>query len=164
MATILIKKYQNRRLYNTDTSEYINFADIKNIIKCGDEVKVVDITTNRDITKSILMQAIFEDTEICDAVPIAFLFMIIKTSHNDFRNMFSEHILNSTKLFQENLERFGSTYQNLFDDNHFITDVTQKMFDMQYKTFDQTLKMWFNPGVFGNQANEPESEDDNGTT
>ncbi len=54
----LIRKYANRRLYDTVRSRYVNLADVRNLIADGAQVKVVEQSTSRDITNSILLQII----------------------------------------------------------------------------------------------------------
>ena len=54
----LIRKYANRRLYDTVQSRYVNLADVRNLIADGIRVKVVEQSTSRDITNSILLQII----------------------------------------------------------------------------------------------------------
>jgi polyhydroxyalkanoate synthesis repressor PhaR len=54
----LIRKYANRRLYDTVRSRYVNLADVRNLIAEGDAVRVVEQTSGRDITNSILLQII----------------------------------------------------------------------------------------------------------
>lgn len=61
-ATIrLIKKYPNRRLYDTKTSSYITLAEVKQLVIDHEEFQVVDAKSNQDITRSILMQIILEE-------------------------------------------------------------------------------------------------------
>ena len=77
--TRVIKKYQNRRLYDTATSMYIVLEDIKEIIVNGEMVKVIDVKTKQDVTRSVLLQIILE--EEVNRVPIFsndFLFQIIR--------------------------------------------------------------------------------------
>jgi polyhydroxyalkanoate synthesis repressor PhaR len=62
-ATVLIKKYGNRRLYDTAASRYINLEDIAALIREGKEVKVVDVTTGDDVTRVTLTQIITEDAK-----------------------------------------------------------------------------------------------------
>ncbi|MCD6027238.1 MAG: hypothetical protein K0R08_1757 [Solimicrobium sp.] len=57
----LIKKYPNRRLYDTRTSTYITLADIKQLVMISDVFQVVDAKTNEDLTRSILLQIILEE-------------------------------------------------------------------------------------------------------
>jgi polyhydroxyalkanoate synthesis repressor PhaR len=58
--TILIKKYENRRLYDVTNSRYVNLDDVARILQHGDDVRVVDAATGDDITRLILTQIIVE--------------------------------------------------------------------------------------------------------
>ena len=61
--TILIKKYENRRLYDATNSRYVNLEEVAQMLQKGDEVRVVDATTGEDITRLILTQIIVEDAK-----------------------------------------------------------------------------------------------------
>lgn len=60
-AERLIKKYPNRRLYDTQTSSYITLNDVKQLVLENEEFNVVDAKTNEDLTRSILLQIILEE-------------------------------------------------------------------------------------------------------
>lgn len=62
-ATVLIKKYGNRRLYDTAGSRYVNLDDIAALIRKGKDVKVVDAKSGRDLTRVVLTQIITEDAK-----------------------------------------------------------------------------------------------------
>ena len=57
----LIKKYPNRRLYDTRTSSYITLADVKDLVLGNEQFQVVDAKTGEDLTRSILLQIILEE-------------------------------------------------------------------------------------------------------
>ena len=59
--TVVIKKYGNRRLYDTSTSRYINLEEIAGLVRSGKEVRVVDAKTGEDLTRVTLTQIIVED-------------------------------------------------------------------------------------------------------
>ena len=61
---ITIKKYANRRLYNTASSAYVTLADLAKMVKSGEDFVVYDAKTNEDITRSVLTQIIFEQEGI----------------------------------------------------------------------------------------------------
>ena len=63
MSTVVIKKYGNRRLYDTAASKYINLDDIAGFIREGKDVKVVDAKTGQDLTRVTLTQIITEDAK-----------------------------------------------------------------------------------------------------
>lgn len=62
-STVLIKKYGNRRLYDTSDSRYINLDDIAALIRQGKQVKVIDVTSGEDVTRVTLTQIISEDAK-----------------------------------------------------------------------------------------------------
>ena len=62
-STVIIKKYGNRRLYDTANSRYINLDDIATLVREGKDVKVVDAKTGQDLTRVILTQIITEDAK-----------------------------------------------------------------------------------------------------
>lgn len=76
---IVIKKYPNRRLYNTASSSYITLDDLFNLIKNGDSVQVVDAKTQEDLTSATLTQVILEkEIKGYPLLPVEFLQMIIR--------------------------------------------------------------------------------------
>jgi polyhydroxyalkanoate synthesis repressor PhaR len=66
-TTIVIKKYENRRLYDTSNSRYINLDEIAQLIREGREVQVVDATTGEDITRPVLTQIIMDQAKEPDS-------------------------------------------------------------------------------------------------
>ena len=78
---IIIKKYENRRLYDTINSRYINLEEIAELIKDGHEVKVVDTANGEDITRVVLTQIIMEDAKGPDsAFPLDILKQMVIAS------------------------------------------------------------------------------------
>lgn len=77
---IVIKKYANRRLYNTGTSTYVTLEDLAVMVKNGDEFTVCDAKSGDDITRSVLAQIIFdqEGKEGQNLLPLAFLRQLIR--------------------------------------------------------------------------------------
>ncbi len=75
-----IKKYANRRLYNTASSTYVTLADLAKMVKSGDDFVVYDAKTNEDITRSVLTQIIFEQEGIegQSLLPTTFLRQLIR--------------------------------------------------------------------------------------
>ena len=57
----VIKKYPNRRLYDTQTSSYITLADVKQMVLANEVFEVVDVKSNDNLTRSILLQIILEE-------------------------------------------------------------------------------------------------------
>ena len=66
--TLIIKKYENRRLYNTATSQYINQEQVAQLVRDGHDVRVVDAASGEDLTRLILAQIVVEDAKAPDSV------------------------------------------------------------------------------------------------
>ncbi len=80
-ATIVIKKYPNRRLYDTSSRRYINLDDLAALIRKGDDVRVVDAKTGEDLTRVTLSQIIMEDTkEQPTGLPVELLRQLVMAS------------------------------------------------------------------------------------
>src|SRR2546421_5864294 len=78
---VTIKKYANRRLYNTGTSTYVTLEDLATMVKAGEDFAVFDAKTGEDITRSVLTQIIFEQENKEGAqnlLPINFLRQLIR--------------------------------------------------------------------------------------
>src|SRR5664279_3196607 len=79
--TVLIKKYPNRRLYNTSAGAYVNLGDLAALIRQGQEIQVVDAKTGEDITRVVLTQIILEDAkEAPTGLPLQLLRQLIVAS------------------------------------------------------------------------------------
>jgi polyhydroxyalkanoate synthesis repressor PhaR len=79
--SILIKKYENRRLYDVSNSRYINLDEVAQLLRAGHDVRVVDAATGKDITRLILTQIIIEDAKTPDSgFPLDLLRQMIVTS------------------------------------------------------------------------------------
>lgn len=78
---ILIRKYENRRLYDVTNSRYVNLEEVAQFLRDGHDVRVVDAATGKDITRLILTQIIIEDAKTPDsAFPLDLLRQMIVTS------------------------------------------------------------------------------------
>src|SRR5579863_3309011 len=65
---LIIKKYENRRLYNTLTSQYINQEQVAQLVRDGHEVSVIDAASGEDITRTILAQIVLDDAKLPNSV------------------------------------------------------------------------------------------------
>lgn len=88
MERVLIKKYGNRRLYDTSTSRYVNLVDIAEMIRRGADVSVLDAKSGEDLTRVTLTQIIAEDAKGEQGLPLEFLRQVIvasnKVAHEGF--------------------------------------------------------------------------------
>ena len=107
VETRIIKKYQNRRLYDTATSMYIVLSDIKEYIVAGEKIKVVDVKTEQDVTRSVLLQIILEE-EVNGAPMFSddFLFQVIRLYGKTFQPSISPFLENGIDLFRKMQKQF----------------------------------------------------------
>src|ERR1043165_3528836 len=95
-----IKKYPNRRLYDTVESRYITLADIRRLVIDRIDFVVMDKKTQEDITRSILLQVIAEQEHGVDPVMSRdFLSQVIRSYGGNLQNMLSSYLEQSMKLF-----------------------------------------------------------------
>jgi polyhydroxyalkanoate synthesis repressor PhaR len=74
----LIRKYSNRKLYDTRESRYVTLEQVAEFVRQGDEIRVVDATTERDVTSAKLAQIIFEEEKRAGRLPVDQLRQIIR--------------------------------------------------------------------------------------
>lgn len=80
---VLIKKYGNRRLYDTERSGYINLEDLARLVREGHDVKVVDASSGEDLTQDVLLQVVLEVLRGVDLLPVGILKRIIRSTSDD---------------------------------------------------------------------------------
>lgn len=102
----LIKKYANRRLYNTQTSCYITLEDLYVMIKNGEEFIVRDAKTDEDLTRQVLTQIIFEqEAKGYNLLPLSFLRHVISMYDNSLAPVFPDYLEASMDSFMKNQEK-----------------------------------------------------------
>ena len=121
-SCLLIKKYPNRRLYNTATSNYVTLDDIRQLIKRGYDVEVVDVKTGEDLTKLTLIQIVLEQQQNgYELLPLEFLKQSIKLQDHNMGKIFNDYIKLSMEYFikhssyMENLMKSSTNQTYVFD-------------------------------------------------
>ena len=103
---LIIKKYANRRLYNTGTSTYAKLEDLAEMVKNGEEFVVLDAKTEEDLTRSVLTQIIFElETKGQNLLPITFLRQLIGFYGDSMQSLVPSFLEFSLKSFTEDQEK-----------------------------------------------------------
>lgn len=103
---IVIKKYANRRLYNTDTSSYVTLDDLCALVKKGAEFIVYDAKSGEELTRQILTQIIFEqESQGEHLLPINFLRSLIGFYDNSLKPFVPHYLESSMQTFQKNQEK-----------------------------------------------------------
>ena len=113
---IVIKKYANRRLYNTGTSTYVTLEDLAEMVKKGEEFTVQDAKTGDDITHPVLTQIIFEleNKDGQNMLPIPFLRQLIAFYGDQMQMIVPSFLEQSMIAFSKEQERFREQMKGAF--------------------------------------------------
>jgi polyhydroxyalkanoate synthesis repressor PhaR len=136
---ITIKKYANRRLYNTGTSTYVTLEDLATMVKEGDNFVVFDAKTGEDITRSVLAQIIFEqeNKEGQSLLPIAFLRQLIRFYGDSMQMLVPRFLEQSMTSLTSQQDKFRQQMAQAFGVGGFGTleDHVRRNMEMFEKTF-----------------------------
>ena len=114
----LIKKYPNRRLYDTETSTYITLGDVKKLVLGNVEFRVEDAKTHEDLTRSILLQIILEEeTEGAPMFSSDMLSKIIRFYGNAMQGMMGNFLEKNVQTFIEIQKRMQDQSRQLYGSN-----------------------------------------------
>ena len=120
-APVVIKKYANRRLYNTATSAYVTLDHLSTMVKEKTDFVVYDAKTGDDITRSVLTQIIFEEESKGGQtlLPIPFLRQLISFYGDSLQGVVPQYLEMSMTQFARNQEQMRNYLQNAFGFNPF---------------------------------------------
>ena len=156
---IIIKKYANRRLYNTDSSCYVTLDDLAVMVKENEEFVVKDAKSGDDITHSVLTQIIFEEESKGETLlPINFLRQLIAFYGDGLQQVVPEYLESSMAAFTQNQEKFRGYFKdNMTKSNLSMQPLKpfEEMAKQNMAIFEQTMSM-FSP--FGASRGAAESE------
>ncbi len=108
---VIVKKYSNRRLYDTTNKKYVTLEEISSLIRNGYEVRVIDSQSGADISKVVLIQVILESEKNReDILPVSFLHMLIKYGNKIAKDFFENYFL---MMFQPYLSVQKNMQENL---------------------------------------------------
>lgn len=112
---VVIKKYANRRLYDTGTSRYVTLEDVADMVKRDMDLVVQDAKTGEDLTRSVLTQIIFEqESKGYNLLPISFLRRIIGFYDDSLRSVLPSYLENMMESFAQNQDKMRN-YLGKFD-------------------------------------------------
>lgn len=137
-SPIIIKKYANRRLYNTETSSYITLELLSQMTREGREFTVVDAKTDEDITHNVLTQIIMEEeSRGKNMLPVNFLRQLISMYGDSMQSMVPQYLESSMEAFRKNQEQFQQAMQGAFATGPFaeIAKRNMEMFEVAAQAF-----------------------------
>jgi polyhydroxyalkanoate synthesis repressor PhaR len=161
---IVIKKYANRRLYNTGTSTYVTLEDLAKMVKKGEDFVVQDAKSGEDITHSVLTQIIFEQESKTGntLLPISFLRQLISYYGDQMQMVVPSFLEHSMKAFTEQQTQMREQMTKAFGDHPISKNLQMpiQLMEEQVKRntemFQQAMQM-FSP-FLGGQQPAPETK------
>lgn len=135
---VIIKKYANRRLYNTETSSYITLDHLAAMTREGRDFKVVDAKTEEDITHNVLTQIIMEEeARGASMLPVNFLRQLISLYGDSMQAMVPGYLEASMESFRRNQEQFKSAVEGAFANSPFaeLAKRNMQMFEAATQAF-----------------------------
>lgn len=143
---IKIKKYANRRLYNTATSSYVTLENLCQMVKDGQDFVVEDAKTGEDITRSVLTQIIFEEeSKGQNLLPIGFLRRLISFYGDSLQTLVPSYLEVSMASFQRNQEQMRQYMAEAFGEMFPFRSI-EEMGRQNMAMFQRAMSM-FNPFV-----------------
>lgn len=110
---VVIKRYGNRRLYNTETSSYINIQEIVKLIREGRDIQVIDSKTKKDITRLVLLQIILDEGQ--SLLPTPFLYQLIRTQEESLHEFFQNYLAASFDSYLKSKQEFDRRFRSWLD-------------------------------------------------
>ena len=151
-APIVIKKYANRRLYNTNTSSYVTLDDLCEMVKAGVDFVVYDAKSGDDITRSVLTQIIFEqEAKGENLLPIGFLRQLIGYYDDQLKALVPPYLEVAMENFSNNQEQIRQNLEETFG-GLFPFNQMQELGKQNIAMFEQALSM-FTPSTTTGQGN-----------
>ena len=155
LNTVVVKKYANRRLYNTETSSYITLENLAEMIRAGRDFVVYDAKSGDDITRGVLTQIIVEEESKGSAMlPVAFLRQLIGFYGGNLEGVVPRYLEFSMSSFAQQQKQMRTVMERTF--SPFIPPGVEEMNRQNMAMFERAVSLW-NPfartGEAANDAN-----------
>lgn len=155
---VVIKKYANRRLYNTATSAYVTLEDLARMVREGTEFVVYDAKSNEDLTRQILTQIIFEEESRGEALlPVQFLRQLIGFYGGQMQGVLPSYLEMSLDNFSRQQEQIRSQFSKAFGGAP-GAGLMDEAVKRNMAMFAEAMKMWPGFAAVPRQAAPAQSE------
>lgn len=161
-APVVIKKYANRRLYNTATSSYVTLEDLSRMVQQGVEFEVYDAKTKENLTRSVLTQIIVEEEQKGqNLLPIGFLRQLISFYGDNVQWMVPQYLESAMEMFCRNQEAMRQQMEKSVG-GVFPFGGMDELNRQNMALFEQTMRMFnpFKPGEHAGPPKTPERQPD----
>ena len=160
---VTIKKYANRRLYNTETSSYVTLDHLAAMIRGGDDFIVLDAKTSEDLTRAVLTQIIFErETKDDNMLSITFLRHLIRFYGDSMQAMVPSYLQGTMEVLNKHQEQIREAFGDI--DHEKFMPMFEEMTRQNMAFFDQTMQAFARAGKQASQKEGPEQQTKEGDT
>lgn len=158
---VVIKKYANRRLYNTETSTYVTLEDLAQMVRTDRDFVVYDAKTGDDLTHAVLTQIIVEQESREGGqtlLPIPFLRQLIRFYDDQIGRMVPGYLQFSLENLVREQEKFRSQFATAFTNPAMAFEVYQELARKNMAMFEQAMSSMWAPFAAGQQSAAGKSE------
>lgn len=156
---VIIKKYANRRLYNTDTSTYVTLEDLAEMVRAERDFVVYDAKTGEDLTHAVLTQIIVEqESRGTNLLPIGFLRQLIRFYGDGMQMLVPSYLEFSLDSLTKQQEKYRRNFADTFGTVAF--DVMQEQVRKNFAAFEKALGMFtpFSTDTVGTRVEQTSDE------
>jgi polyhydroxyalkanoate synthesis repressor PhaR len=142
---VVVKKYANRRLYNTETSTYVTLEDLATMVRGDRDFVVYDAKTGDDLTHAVLTQIIVEQESRAGShtmLPVPFLRQLIRFYDDSISRMVPSYLQMSMETLVKEQERFRSQFANALTNPTAAFEAYQEQAKKNLAMFEQAMHMW----------------------
>jgi len=160
--TVTIKKYANRRLYNTATSSYVTLDHLSTMVKEGTEFNVYDAKTGEDITRSVLTQIIVEEEGKAgqNLLPISFLRQLIGFYGDNMQWLVPKYLEHSMQTLAKNQEQIRGYFQTTFGSMFPFGSTLEEMGKQNLAMFERAMRLFSPFGAAGGEGTRDEAPEE----
>ena len=154
---IVIKKYANRRLYDTSSSQYVTLDHLRDLVKQGVHFKVTDAKSGEDLTHGVLAQIIFEEeSRGANLLPVDFLRQLIGFYGDSLQNVVPGYLQMSMNNFAQQQEEYRTKVGEAMMSPQATMALIEEQTRRNMETFGKTMRMFtpFVPGTGPAMADE----------
>jgi len=158
-----IKKYANRRLYNTKSSSYVTLETLATMVKKGEDFVVIDAKSGDDLTRAVLAQIIFEqETKGQNLLPVRFLLQLIGLYGDNLQSFVPSYLDASMEAFRKNQETMRQSLSEAFSTPTSGMHIFENASRQNMALFEQGMAMFGlkSPNGQGQPGNLQQSEID----
>ncbi|WP_262692043.1 polyhydroxyalkanoate synthesis repressor PhaR [Kordiimonas aestuarii] len=139
---IVIKKYANRRLYNTETSSYVTLDHLADMIKCGEEFIVHDAKSGADLTRTVLTQIIFEkETNEKNMLPLSFLRQLISLYGDGLQAMVPTYLQSAMEVLTRNQDQIRQACGDAGNASNFMP-IFEEIARQNMALFEESMRVF----------------------